>query len=202
MPIADVATLRNVVLLSHNGAGKTSLGEALLFQTKAITRMGRVDDGNTVSDYEAEEAKRTSSVQTSLLPCNWEGCKINLLDTPGYDDFAGEVVSALRVADAAVILVAAPSSVSWGPRRVGLGARTGACHASFTLTRWTGRTLILVAPCSRYRNCSAESAFPSRYPSGASRASRAWSTFSTCLMTFRQRSPARCRQPGNSCWRL
>ena len=117
MPIADVATLRNVVLLSHSGAGKTSLGEALLFQTKAITRMGRVDDGNTVSDYEAEEAKRTSSVQTSLLPCNWEGCKINLLDTPGYDDFAGEVVSALRVADAAVILVAAPSGVELGTEK-------------------------------------------------------------------------------------
>ena len=117
MPIADVATLRNVILLSHSGAGKTSLGEALLFQTKAITRMGRVDDGNTVSDYEAEEAKRTSSVQTSLLPCNWEGSKINVLDTPGYDDFAGEVVSALRVADAAVILVAAPSGAELGTEK-------------------------------------------------------------------------------------
>ena len=117
MPIADVAKLRNVALLSHSGAGKTSLGEALLFQTKTITRMGRVDDGNTVSDYEAEEAKRTSSVQTSLLPCNWEGCKINLLDTPGYDDFAGEVVSALRVADAGVIVVAAPSGVELGAEK-------------------------------------------------------------------------------------
>ena len=117
MPIADVAKLRNVALLSHSGAGKTSLGEALLFQTKTITRMGRVDDGNTVSDYEPEEAKRTSSVQTSLLPCNWEGCKINLLDTPGYDDFAGEVVSALRVADAGIIVVAAPSGVELGAEK-------------------------------------------------------------------------------------
>ena len=117
MPVADVAKLRNVALLSHSGAGKTSLGEALLFQTKTITRMGRVDDGNTVSDYEPEEAKRTSSVQTSLLPCSWEGVKINLLDTPGYDDFAGEVVSALRVAEAAVILVAAPSGVELGAEK-------------------------------------------------------------------------------------
>ena len=117
MAIADVNKLRNVALLSHSGAGKTSLGEALLFQTKTITRMGRVDDGNTVSDYEPEEAKRTSSVQTSLLPCNWEGCKINLLDTPGYDDFAGEVVSALRVADAAVIVVASPSGVELGAEK-------------------------------------------------------------------------------------
>ncbi len=117
MAIADVAKLRNVVLLSHSGAGKTSLGEALLFQTKTISRMGRVDDGNTVSDYEAEEIKRTSSVQTGLLPCNWDGCKINLLDTPGYDDFAGEVVSALRVADAGVILVTAPSGVELGAEK-------------------------------------------------------------------------------------
>ena len=117
MPIADVAKLRNVALLSHSGAGKTSLGEALLFHTKTITRMGRVDDGNTVSDYEPEEAKRTSSVQTSLLPCNWEGCKINLLDTPGYDDFAGEVASALRVADAGIILVASPSGVELGAEK-------------------------------------------------------------------------------------
>ena len=117
MPISDVAKLRNVVLLSHSGAGKTSLGEALLFQTKTVTRMGRVDDGNTVSDYEAEEVKRASSVQTGLLPCNWNGCKINLLDTPGYDDFAGEVVSALRVADAGVILVAAPSGVELGAEK-------------------------------------------------------------------------------------
>ena len=117
MPIADVAKLRNVVLLSHSGAGKTSLGEALLFQTKAISRLGRVDDGNTVSDYEPEEVKRASSVQTGLLPCNWDGCKINVLDTPGYDDFAGEVVSALRVADAAVIVVASPSGVELGAEK-------------------------------------------------------------------------------------
>ena len=117
MPITEAEKLRNVVLLSHSGAGKTSLSEALLFQTKAITRLGRVDDGNTVSDYEPEEVKRATSVQTSLVPCLWNGCKINVLDTPGYDDFAGEVASALRVAEGALLVVAAPSGPELGTER-------------------------------------------------------------------------------------
>ena len=117
MPITDVEKLRNVVLLSHGGAGKTSLSEAVLFQTKVINRLGRVDDGNTVSDYEPEEIKRQGSVQTSLIPCVWNGCKINILDTPGYDDFAGEAISALRVADSAVLVVAAPSGLELGTER-------------------------------------------------------------------------------------
>ena len=117
MPIFDMDKLRNVVLLSHSGAGKTALSEAALFQTKAVTRLGRVEDGNTVSDYEAEEVKRGASVQTSLVPCVWTGCRINLLDTPGYEDFAGEVTSALRVAEGATLVVAAPSGVELGTER-------------------------------------------------------------------------------------
>ncbi len=115
--MADVDKLRNIVLLSHNGAGKTSVAEALLFNTKAVTRIGDVQDGNTVSDYEPEEVKRASSIQTTLLPCNWRDHKVNLLDTPGYDDFVGEVISALRVADGAVIAVAANSGVELGTER-------------------------------------------------------------------------------------
>ena len=106
--------LRNIVLLSHGGAGKTSLAESLLFATGATTRMGRVEDGNTSSDYEPEEVKRGSSTQISLLPCVWNDHKINVVDTPGYADFRGEVVSGLRVADGAVVLVAAPSGIEVG----------------------------------------------------------------------------------------
>ena len=115
--MVDVDKLRNVVILSHGGAGKTSLCEALLYNTKGTTRIGRVEDGNTVSDYEAEEAKRGGSIQTSLIPCHWNGHKLNLLDTPGYDDFVGEVMSALRVADGAIIVVAATSGVEVGTVR-------------------------------------------------------------------------------------
>ena len=106
--------LRNIVLLSHGGAGKTSLAESLLFATGAITRMGRVEDGNTTSDYEPEEIKRGSSAQMALVPCLWNNCKINVIDTPGYADFLGEVVSGLRVADGGVVLVAAPSGIEVG----------------------------------------------------------------------------------------
>lgn len=113
----DVDKLRNIVLLSHSGAGKTSVAEALLFNSKAVTRIGNVQDGNTVSDYEPEEVKRAGSIQTTLLPCNWREHKVNLLDTPGYDDFVGEVISALRVAEGAIIVVAANSGVELGTER-------------------------------------------------------------------------------------
>ena len=115
--MTDVGELRNIAILSHGGAGKTSLCEALLYNTKAITRLGRVEDGNTVSDYEPEEIKRTGSIQTTFIPCTWDGHKINFLDTPGYDDFVGEVISALRVVEGAIIVVAAPSGVEVGTER-------------------------------------------------------------------------------------
>lgn len=117
MPTMDVRNLRNVALLSHSGAGKTSLCEALLFNVKATSRIGRVEDGNTVSDYEPEEVKRGGSNQTTLIPCAWNGHRANFLDTPGYDDFLGEVISALRVVESVVILVAAPSGVDVGTER-------------------------------------------------------------------------------------
>ena len=117
MPALNPSDLRNVALLSHSGAGKTSLCEALLFNLKATTRMGRVEDGNTVSDYEAEEIKRRGSIQTTLIACSGDGYKVNLLDTPGYDDFIGEVVAALRVVESSVILVTAQSGVDVGTER-------------------------------------------------------------------------------------
>ena len=113
----EVDKLRNIVLLSHGGAGKTSVSEALLFNSKAVTRLGNVQDGNTVSDYEPEEVKRTGSIQTSLIPCTVDGTKLNFLDTPGYDDFVGEVVSALRAAEGAVIVVSASSGVEVGTEK-------------------------------------------------------------------------------------
>ena len=113
----DANSIRNVALLSHSGAGKTSLCEAALFSTKAVTRQGRIEDGNTVSDYEPEEVRRSGSIQTTLIAITDGGCKLNFLDTPGYDDFQGEVVGALRVVEGAAILVAAPSGVDVGTER-------------------------------------------------------------------------------------
>lgn len=113
----SASTIRNVALLSHSGAGKTSLAEIMLFNAQVINRIGRVEDGNTVSDYEPEEARRAASVQTSLLRFSDGDSKVNLLDTPGYDEFAGEVAAALRVVESALILVAAPSGIDVGTER-------------------------------------------------------------------------------------
>jgi elongation factor G len=110
--------IRNVVLLSHNGAGKTSLAEALLYNCGAITRLGRVDDGNTTSDYDPDEIRRQSSINLSVLPLEWKGSKVNIIDTPGYADFVAEVRAALRVADAAVIVICAASGVEVGTEQV------------------------------------------------------------------------------------
>ncbi len=110
--------LRNVVLLGHGSSGKTSLSEAMLFNSGAINRMGRVEDGTTVSDYDEEEIRRRISLSLSLLPCEWKGHKINIIDTPGYMDFVGEVKSATRVADLALILVDAVAGVEVGTELV------------------------------------------------------------------------------------
>ena len=99
------AQLRNVGLFSHGGAGKTTLSEALLYRSGAITRMGSIEDGNTTMDFDPEELKRNMSVSLAVAPLEWQGHKVNLLDTPGYADFYGEVSEAVRVADGALILV-------------------------------------------------------------------------------------------------
>ena len=106
--------LRNVVLLGHSGAGKTMLGEAMLFASGVTNRLGRVEDGNTVSDYDAEEHARTYSISLSMLPVEWAGQRLNIIDTPGYADFIGEVVSGLAAADSALIAVDASSGIEAG----------------------------------------------------------------------------------------
>ena len=110
--------IRNLVLLSHSGAGKTSASEAILFTTGATTRLGKVDDGTTVSDYDPDEIKRKISINLSVLPCQWKGTKINLIDTPGYSDFVGEVKAAMRVGEGAIIVVCAASGVEVGSEQM------------------------------------------------------------------------------------
>ncbi len=106
--------IRNVVLASHSGAGKTILCEAFLHFTGATTRMGRIEDGTTASDFDDEEIRRSISIYTSVIPVEYRDHKINFLDTPGYTDFLGEVISAMRVADSALILVDAVNGLEVG----------------------------------------------------------------------------------------
>jgi len=114
MPQHTTEQMRNVVLLSHSGSGKTSLAEAMLYSAEAITRLGKVDQGNTTSDYDPDEVKRKISIYLSMVPCEWKGLKLNIIDTPGYPDFVGEVKAATRVADGAVFAVCAASGVEVG----------------------------------------------------------------------------------------
>jgi len=110
--------IRNIALVAHGGAGKTSLSETMLFDTGAINRIGKVEDGSTVSDFDDEEIRRGISLSTSVLPCEWKGCKINVLDSPGYLDFEGDVKNALRVCDAAMVLIDAVAGVEVGTELV------------------------------------------------------------------------------------
>ena len=117
MKVYDTSRIRNVVVLGHGGAGKTTMVEAAAFVTGVTNRQGRVEDGNTISDFDKEEAKRLFSIGTSVVPIEYEDIKINFLDTPGYFDFAGEVEEALSAADAAVIVVDGKAGVQVGTER-------------------------------------------------------------------------------------
>lgn len=115
----DYATekIRNVCLLSHGGAGKTSLAEVMLYNTGVLDRLGKVADGTTTTDYDPEEIKRKISISSAIAACEWKDCKINIIDTPGYFDFVGEVKQGLRVADGAIILASGKSGVSVGTEK-------------------------------------------------------------------------------------
>ena len=102
MKTYESSKIRNVGIVAHGGAGKTSLTESLLFNVGAITRLGKVDDGNTAMDYLPEEIKRKITISTAMAPVEWNGYKINILDTPGYSDFIGDVIGTLRVVDSLI----------------------------------------------------------------------------------------------------
>lgn len=114
MKVYSSEQIRNIVLLGHGGSGKTTLAEAMARVAGITSRQGKVTDGNTISDFDKEEIKRGFSINTSCIPIEWEDCKINILDSPGYFDFAGEAKQATRVADSAVIVVSGKSGVEVG----------------------------------------------------------------------------------------
>ena len=117
MNVFTTDKIRNVVLLGHGGSGKTSLVEAIAYRAGMTNRMGTIEGGNTISDYDKEETKRKISLKTTVVPIPWEEYKINLLDTPGYPDFIGEVEEAVAVADAAIIVVSGKTGIEEGTIR-------------------------------------------------------------------------------------
>lgn len=117
MKLYDTSNIKNFCLLGHGNAGKTSLAEAMLYTSGNTDRLGRTADGNTVMDFDPEEIKRKFSISTALASCEWNGVKFNILDTPGYFDFVGEVQEAIRVADAAVIVLSGKSGLTVGAEK-------------------------------------------------------------------------------------
>ena len=114
MDVFRTDRIRNVVLLGHGGAGKTTLTEAMAYLSGITNRLGKVTDGNTISDYDKEEIKRKFSISTSTVPVVWDKVKVNILDTPGFFDFVGEAEEAVAAADAAVIVISGKSGVQGG----------------------------------------------------------------------------------------
>src|SRR5690349_21468097 len=114
MNVYRAQQIRNVAVIAHGGSGKTSLMDAALYDSGAVNRIGRVDDGSSISDYDPDEIKHNQSINLTVVPVEWHGGKINLLDTPGFADFVGEVMAALRVTDAALVVVSAEKGVEVG----------------------------------------------------------------------------------------
>jgi elongation factor G len=114
----SIEQIRNLVLVGHSGAGKTCLSEAMVYCAGGISRMGRVDEGNTLSDFDSEEVDRKISLRTSLLGCEWNRCQINIMDTPGYSDFLTESQSSIRVAESGIVVIDAAHGPEIGSERV------------------------------------------------------------------------------------
>ena len=151
MTIYNSDKLRNVALLGHGGSGKTSVADAMLFDTGAVNRQGRVDDGTSVADWDEEERRRKMSINSSLVPCEWQGHKLNVVDTPGYMDFVGEVISATGVVEGTVVVLDSMGGVEVGTRRWGLFATSEISPAWPLSTRWNGKMWIMTALYPRSR---------------------------------------------------
>lgn len=113
----STTNLRNIGIIGHSGSGKTSLTEAILYFTNMVDRLGTIEEGNTVSDYDTEEKKRKISISTTIQPCKWKDTKINLIDMPGYFDFVGEKIQGLKAADIAIIVLSATGSIHVGTEK-------------------------------------------------------------------------------------
>ena len=133
----ETKNIRNIALMGHGNSGKTSLAESLLYITGAIDRMGKVSDGNTVCDYDAEEISRQISISTSIAPISYAGCKINVLDTPGFFDFAGDLLCAIRAIEAGLIFVTAKDGLSVGADRCWKYLKAAGVPAMFCISKCT-----------------------------------------------------------------
>ena len=156
MKVYDAPSIRNVALVGHSGAGKTQLVSALLFDAGAVPRLGRVDDGTTVTDYDEEEIARKHTLACSLAYLEWNKHKINLIDTPGMANFLSDARAGLRVADAALVVVDAVHGAESRPRKCGRRRKNSSCPGSSRSIGSTASAPASIARSSRCVRCSAE----------------------------------------------
>ena len=156
--------IRNICLLGHGGDGKSALCESMLYLTKAITRLGKRADGTTVSDFDDEEKKRQYSIKTSVIPVEFAGCKVNVLDNPGYFDFAGEVVQSLRVADAGIICLTAKSGIAVGTEKGWKSLADAGLPAMFYVSKLDEEHANFFATFESIRSTFGASAIPFTFP--------------------------------------
>jgi len=169
-----IERLRNVGLFSHGGSGKTSLSEALLFVSHTTARLGRVEDGTTVSDWDPDEQRRRISISTSILPIEWREHKINLLDVPGYFDFAGEMASAMRVVDAAVLLLDASAGVEVGTEQMWQLAEKHALPRALVINKMDRENANFAQALSQAREAFGPAVVPLQIPIGQEKAFRGY----------------------------
>ncbi len=167
MKVYPTQKIRNVALVGHGGSGKTTLVEAMLFKAGAVNRLGRVDDGNTTSDFDPDEIARKVSINTSLAPLEWNGHKINILDTPGYADFIGEVIAAYRAVNVAIIVVDAVSGVQVQTEKAWQLAEEHGLPRLFFINRLDKENADFTKVIAELRETFGKSVAPTEIPIGA-----------------------------------
>jgi small GTP-binding protein len=173
-----VDDIRNVALVGHGAAGKTSLADALLFKAKAVERRGSVDDGTSVADYDEEEKARRFSIDTALLNLVHQGKHVHVLDTPGYPDFVGAALNALSAVETALIVISAPNGIQVNTRRLFNEAGKRGLARMVIITSWTPKTSTSMTWWARFRRAWARAAccsMPRSAPGQPSAASSACS---------------------------
>lgn len=158
--------IRNISFLGHSGSGKTTLSEAILYYSKTIDRFGKVEEENTTSDYEIEEKRRKISISTSILPCNHNNIKINILDTPGYSDFIGEVISSLDASDSSLIVVSGKAGVKVGTEKSWELLQNEKISKAFFINKLDEENSDFFRVVEELKNVFGSSVIPVQYPIG------------------------------------
>jgi len=156
--------IRNLALAGHGGSGKTTFSEACLFAAGSTTRLGKVEEGNTVSDYHADEVERRISINASLMHCEWKGAKLNILDSPGYTDFTGEVKCCLRVADTALIFLKAVEGAEVGTEIVWQHAKEFGNAVAFVVNKLDNENSDFEAVVAAAKNRFSHDLLPIQFP--------------------------------------